>query len=238
MIGRIPVLECLRAGRRRPLRLLLLRGGEGLEEIRRAARDVPCEELPRDQLDKITRGQVHQGVVLRAAPLPMPDLRGWLADNPGPDTFVVVLDEVADPQNFGAIIRSAAALGAAAVIFGKDRAAPLSPAAVKAAAGAAERIDLIQVPNIPNALKQLGGAGFWATGLAGEADRDLWDVDLTGRCALVFGSEGDGLRRLVRERCDHLARIPMHAGIGSLNVGACAAIALAECLRQRRGRGG
>jgi 23S rRNA (guanosine2251-2'-O)-methyltransferase len=235
VLGRIPVLECLRAGRRKALRLYLLRGADGVEEIRRAARGVPAEELPRDQLDKLTRGQVHQGVVLRAGPVPLRDLREWLAQDLAPDAFVAVLDEVADPQNFGAIIRSASALGAGAVIFGKDRAAPLSSAAVKAAAGAVEHVDLIQVANIPNALKQLGQAGFWSTGLAGEADRDLWDIDLTGRCALVFGSEGDGLRRLVRERCDHLARIPMHGAISSLNVSACAAVSLAECLRQRRG---
>src|SRR5690606_32415070 len=120
--------------------------------------------------------------------LPVWELRAWLQREIGKDEFVVVLDEVVDPQNFGGIIRSAAALGAAALLFGKDRAAPLSPAAVKASAGAVEHIDLIQTANIPSALKALREKVFWMTGLAAEAERNLWEGDLTGRTALVMGS--------------------------------------------------
>lgn len=226
-------MECLKAQRRKPLRLFLLRGSDGLEPFRRAARNVPVEEVTRDALDRMAKGQVHQGVALQAAAVPLWDLRAWLARGCAADAYIVVLDEVVDPQNFGGIIRSAAALGAAAVVFGKDRAAPVSPAAVKASTGAVEHIDLIQVSNIPNSLKLLQEHGFWMTGLAGEAERTLWDIDLTGRTALVMGSEGSGLRRLVRERCDNLAKIPMTGAISSLNVGSCAAVALTECLRQR-----
>lgn len=227
------MLECLKAQRRKPLRLFLMRGSDGLEGIRRAARAVPIEDVTRDALDRMAKGQVHQGAILQAAPVPLWDLRAWLVRGCAPDAYLVILDEVVDPQNFGGIIRSAAALGAAGVVFGKDRAAPVSSAAVKASTGAVEHIDLIQVSNIPNALKLLQEHGFWMTGLAGEAEKLLWEIDLTGKVALVMGSEGSGLRRLVRERCDNLAKIPMTGAISSLNVGSCAAVALTECVRQR-----
>ncbi|MBI3118943.1 MAG: RNA methyltransferase, partial [Candidatus Hydrogenedentes bacterium] len=196
------MLEALRAGKRPARKLFLLRGGQGLEEIRAAAGAVLVEELPRPELDRLTEATQHQGAVLWADPLPVQELREWLAR--AKDGPVVVLDEVEDPQNFGAIIRSAAALGASAVLFGKDRAAPLSTAAVKAAAGAAEYVDLVQVTNIARALEQLRAAGHWITGLDAAGDRLLWELDFRGRIALVVGSEGKGMRRLVREKCDYL----------------------------------
>jgi 23S rRNA (guanosine2251-2'-O)-methyltransferase len=231
--GRIPVLECLRARRRPAKKLYLLATGKGLDELREAARSIPVVNATRDELDRISGEQMHQGAVLQAGPLPLVDLSVWLERDLGPQPFCAVLDEVEDPHNFGAIVRSAAALGAGAVIFGKDRAAPLSPAALKSAAGAMEHIPLIQVVNIARALDDLKKANFWCAALDAVADKDLWHADLKGRTAIVIGNEGDGLRRLVRETCDYTLRIPIAGPITSLNASVSAALALAECARQR-----
>ncbi|HNT89685.1 MAG TPA: 23S rRNA (guanosine(2251)-2'-O)-methyltransferase RlmB, partial [Candidatus Hydrogenedentes bacterium] len=150
------------------------------------------------------------------------------------ESLFVALDGIEDPQNFGAIVRSASACGAGAVLFTKDRAAPISPAMVKAAAGAVEHVPLVRVTNLARAIEQMQQAGFWAAALDAAGDKLLWDVDLTGKTLLIIGGEGKGVRRLVRERCDHVVRIPISGLITSLNASVSAGIALAECLRQRR----
>ena len=152
VVGRIPVLECLRARKRAAHKLFVLDGGRGLEDIVQAAGKLPVETHARTALERLAGGAEHQGVVLHADPLPVLKLDTWLAGVQTPDALAVVLDGIEDPHNFGAIIRSAAAFQAAGVIFGKRRAAPLSTAAVKAAAGGVEHVDLVQVPNIPRAL--------------------------------------------------------------------------------------
>lgn len=235
VLGRIPVLECLRARRRKPKQLYVLRSGKGLDEVVAAAGHLPVHEATREELDRLTGGLNHQGVALEAGPLPVFPLNEWLDRGTGPNTTVLVLDEVQDPHNFGAMVRSAAACGATAVLFGKDRSAPLSPTAAKSAAGAMEYVDLLQATNLSRALELLKKAGFWVAGLAAEADQCLWDADLSGKTALVIGSEGKGLRRLVREHCDVLISIPLTGPITSLNASVSAGIALAECVRQRRG---
>lgn len=231
--GRIPVLECLKARRRPARKLFVLGTGKGLDEIREAAKNLQIVEANRDLLDKISGEQVHQGVVLQAAPLPLIDLSVWIERSPA-EAFCAVLDEIEDPHNFGAIVRSAAALGAAGVIFGKDRAAPLSPAALKSAAGAMEHMPLIQVTNISRAVDELKKANFWCAALDADGEKDLWHADLKGRTAVVIGNEGEGLRRLVRESCDFAVRIPISGPITSLNASVSAALALAECARQRQ----
>ncbi len=182
----------------------------------------------------MAKGATHQGVVLEADPIPRVALEAWLAQSLAPDAVIVILDGVEDPHNFGAIVRSASACGASAVMFGKDRSAPLSAAATKSAAGAMEYIDLIEVTNLVRAVEALKKAGFWIAGLDANADKDLWDADLTGKVGLVIGSEGKGVRRLVAKQCDFHLRIPLTGPITSLNASVSAAIALAECLRQRR----
>jgi len=231
--GRIPVLECLRAGKRRARRLYLLEGGSGLEEIRRAAGRVPVETMPRRDLDQLLPGAVHQGAILDADPLPILKFREWVVREHPKSEVVVVLDGVEDPRNFGAIVRSAAAMGAAAVITGKDRAAPVSPVSVKSAAGGMEYVDLVQAVNLSRALDALKDHEFWAAELDESAEQNIWDADLTGRIALVIGSEGKGVRRLVSEHCDLHLRIPLSGPVTSLNASVSAAVALAECLRQR-----
>ena len=232
--GKLPVLECLRAEKRPALKLFLLRDAKGFGEIQKAAAGIPVETCARADLDKLTRGAVHQGVVLEAGPLPVLALAEWIDSPPPGDAIAVILDGVEDPHNFGAIVRSAAACGAAAVIFGKDRAAPLSPAAMKSAAGGMEHVTLVRATNLVRAIDALKEQGFWIAALDPSSDQLLWQADLTGRIALVIGSEGKGIRRLVLEHCDHRLRIPLEGPITSLNASVCAGIALAECLRQRK----
>ena len=236
IFGRIPVLESLRAGKRSPRRLFFYANAKGLEAIRAAAGNLPVEAVTRDELDRLSQGQLHQGVVLETTALPRHRLEDWL-NTPAcaKDAIVVLLDSIEDPHNFGAVIRSASALGVSGVIFAKDRSAPLSPAATKAAAGAMEYIDLIQVTNLARSIRSLQDNGFWVASLEADATQDLWQANFTGRIALVIGSEGKGTRRLVRERCDFSLRIPLTGPITSLNASVSAAIALTECARQRSG---
>ena len=234
VFGRNSVLECLRAGRRRAQVLHLVAGGEDLNAIREAAHGVTIVETSRAELDRLTKGGVHQGVVLEANSLPHYDLKTWLAKPIAKDAVAVILDGVTDPHNLGAIARSAVAMGAAALILPEDRAAPLTPAAVKAASGAMEHIDLIRVTNLSRAIGQIKEHEFWIAALDPEGEKTLWEADLGGRIGLVIGSEGSGLRRLVRESCDFAVRIPLPGPIPSLNASVSAAIALAECLRRRQ----
>ncbi len=231
--GKVAVLECLRAGKRAARKLFLLRDAKGLDEIRDAASGVPVEIRARGDLDTLAHGGVHQGVVLDAGPLPVLTLADWVESPPPDDAIVVILDGVEDPHNFGAIVRSAAACGASAVLFGKDRAAPLSPAAMKSAAGGMEHVTLVRATNLVRAIDSLKEHGFWIAALDPSSEQLLWQADLCGRIGLVIGSEGKGIRRLVLEHCDHRLRIPLEGPITSLNASVSAGIALAECLRQR-----
>ena len=234
VVGRVPVLECLRAGKRPAHMLYVQSGARGLENVVAAAGKTPVKQVDRASLDRLARGVLHQGVVLEAGPLPVMDLRQFLDQGLSPEALLVILDGVEDPHNFGAIARSAAACGAGAVLFAKDRAAPLSPAMTKAATGAVEHIDLVEVTNLVRAMGQLQEAGCWLAALEANAAQDLWDADLTGRMGIIIGSEGKGVRRLVRERCDIALRIPLKGAITSLNASVAAGAVLTECLRQRR----
>lgn len=234
VVGRQPVLESLRAGKRVAKRLHLYSGAKDLEALVEAAGRIEIvRHNSRRELDRLSQGVLNQGVVLETGPLPVLSLDEWL-ERAGDNPLAVVLDEIEDPQNAGAIVRTAAGFAASAVIFGKDRAAPLSPAMVKASAGGVEYVDLVRVTNIARAIGVLRDAGIRTTGLAGEADASIWSTDLSGPSAIVIGSEGRGLRRLVRDSCDQLASIPMGGSITSFNASVSAAIAIAECARQRQ----
>lgn len=231
--GRIPVLECLRAKKRNARRLLYLPSATGLEEIREAARGVDAEPRDRNALDQLTGGVPHQGVVLQADPLPLLPLEGWMKKHAAAASqCAVLLDGIEDPHNFGAIVRSATAFGATGILFGKDRAAPLSVAALKSAAGAMEHIDLVEIANLARAMSVMKEAGFWTSGLDAAGDRLLWQGDLRGKCLLIIGGEGKGIRRIVLEGCDFVLRIPIEGAITSLNASVSAAVALAEWKRQ------
>lgn len=195
----------------------------------------PTEALPRPELEGLLpRGAVHQGLAVQAGdlePLDIDDLLRLIADRPR--VRLLALDQVTDPHNVGAILRSAAAFGAAAVILPERHAPAASAVMAKSASGAMELVPLVRVVNLARALDSLKEANFWCVGLAGSATQTIADADLTGRVALVLGSEGEGLRRLTKERCDLLVRIPMAGGgVESLNVSNAAAIALYETSRR------
>jgi 23S rRNA (guanosine2251-2'-O)-methyltransferase len=231
--GRNPVLECLRARKRKAHRLYALQGARGLDAVYRLLGDVPVQECSRAELNRMAPETVHQGVILEADPLPVHKAETRIPQGFPEDAIVIALDGVEDPHNFGAVIRSAGACGVCAVLFGKDRAAPISPASVKSAAGGMEYVDLLQAANLVRCLDALKEAGFWIAALESDAPQRIWDADLTGRIVLVIGSEGTGIRRLVREHCDLHLRIPLRGPISSLNASVSAAVALEECLRQR-----
>lgn len=229
-----PVLEALRAGRVQELRVGE-RSGARLQNVVAIAaeRGIRIRRVPLEALDRDARRAVHQGVVavLRdAADYSLADL----VRSAGEPPLLVVLDGVEDPQNVGAILRTVDAAGADGVVVQSRRSAARGGAAAKASAGAIAHVRVAEVVNIARALEELKALGVWTVGLAGDVDTPYDAVDLTGPTAIVLGAEGAGLRRLVRERCDLLAAIPMHGHVGSLNVSVAAGITLFEAVRQRR----
>lgn len=203
---------------------------------RAQAEGLSVQSRPRPVLDQLAGGQRHQGLIARARSAQRRDehdLETLIAEA-GAKTLLLVLDGVTDPHNLGACLRSAEAAGAQAVIAPRDRAVGLTPVARRAAAGAAERIAFVQVTNLARCLRRLRAAGVWIVGATGEETAlPIWQLDLRGPLALVLGSEGEGMRRLTREHCDYLARIPMAGRAESLNVSVAAGILLFEALRQR-----
>lgn len=197
---------------------------------------LSIQRMPADVLARLCGEERHQGVAVRVrAPtlLDEPDLEG-LAAAAGANALFLVLDQVTDPHNVGACIRSAAAAGATAVVFPKDGAASITPVVHRAAAGTSWWLPLVQVTNLARTLDKLKDAGVWCYGLALGADRQsLFATDLRGPIALVLGAEGEGLRELTRKRCDGLLEVPMAPGVESLNVSVTAGICLFEARRQR-----
>ncbi len=177
---------------------------------------------------------VHQGIAIAVDPLPRRELADLLAEPPSGRSAIVVLDQVTDPHNIGAILRSAAAFAALAVVVPDHATAPSSGALAKAASGALETMPLVHAGNLARALQRLKAAGFWCVGLEAGAAEEIAALDLPERVALVLGAEGGGLRRLTREHCDFLARLPTKGG-ASLNVSNAAAAALYEIVRRSRG---
>lgn len=208
-----------------------------ITELESLAREheVKLHRRTMDQLDKLARGERHQGVIgfYEAPPsLSESDLKR-VVEEAGPSALFLVLDEITDPHNFGACLRSALAASVTAVIVPKDRAAPTNATVRRSSAGAADRVPIVRVTNLARALDVLRDGGIWLTGLDGEATASLYAQDLTGPCAIVMGGEGEGMRRLTRERCDFLARIPMPGPMESLNVSVATGVALFEVVRQR-----
>jgi 23S rRNA (guanosine2251-2'-O)-methyltransferase len=206
-----------------------------LEALARFARDhgARVDRLSRAELDRVTRGVRHQGAVAFAPELRMVPLHELVL---GEDALVVALDEVQDPQNFGAVIRSAVAMGASAVMWPEHRSAPLSAATFRASAGAVEHATLCRVSSLPPALDELRARGLKVVGLEMSGDAAIDAVDLAGPAALVVGAEDKGLRKTVKRTCDALASLPMPGPIASLNASVAVAIALYEVVRQRGGR--
>ena len=236
LYGKNPVLEALRAGR--PARKLVVAAGLR-EEVRlreildtAARRGIPVEESSRRRLDDIAHTEHHQGVAgyfHARAPLHLRDLLA-AARKPG---LLLVLDGIQDPQNLGALTRTADAAGVDGMVLARDRATAVTPAAAKASAGATEYVAVASVPNLATALTEIGEAGYWRVGLAADGATRYDRFDYTAPTALVVGAEGDGLRPLTRKRCDVLVSLPMLGRVPSLNAGVAGGLLLYEAARQR-----
>lgn len=237
--GRNAVTEALRAGRN--IDKIYIAKGEvdkTLGHIASRAREmgVVVVEADRRKLDSMSVTHAHQGVVALAAVREYSSIDDILriAEERGEDPFVIVCDEISDPHNLGAIIRTAECVGAHGIIIPKRRSAGLTSIVGKTSAGAVEHMAVARVSNLTAAIKELKERGLWVYGTAANAPAGMWDTDLTGPVCIVIGSEGDGMGRLVTENCDVLVSIPMHGKVNSLNASAAASILMYEVLRQRR----
>lgn len=204
-----------------------------LNELQRLG--VTIQQAGRKALDDKVKGAAHQGIIARVRPGKQyneNDLDDLLASQENP--LLLVLDGVTDPHNLGACLRNADAAGALAVIVPKDRSAQLTATASKVACGAAEVVPLVRVTNLARTLRALQEKGVWVVGTAGEATHDIYQSKLTGPLAIVMGAEGEGMRRLTRETCDDLIKIPMAGSVSSLNVSVATGICLFEAVRQRQ----
>ena len=234
------VEEALRAGRRRFDHVLVARERQDdrlsrlVSECRQAG--VRVRQEAREQLTQLAGTTAHQGVVAMVRPQEFLAIEDLFEPLPGAGTarLLLALDGVEDPQNLGALLRVADGAGVDGVVLTERRSAPLSPAAVKASAGAAEHLRIARVVNLVRALEDLKRQNLWIIGLDERGTTDYDQFDMTGNCVIVMGREGAGLHDLVRRTCDHLLRIPMAGGVSSLNVSAAGAVVLYEAFRQRR----
>lgn len=237
--GRNAVIEALRAGA--SIDKIFIQKGETdktLGHIASTARaaGVVVVDADKRKLDFMSRTHAHQGVIALASVREYVSVEDILniAREKGENPLIVVCDEISDPHNLGAIIRTAECAGAHGVIIPKRRSAGLTSIVGKTSAGAVSYVPVARVPNIPALLEQLQKEGVWVFGTAAEGTTTLYSADLKGPAAIVIGSEGEGMTRLVREKCDFLVSIPMKGKISSLNASAAAAILLYEAVRQRR----
>ncbi len=237
--GRNAVTEALRAGR--TIDKVFIAAGDtdrNLARLAAQAKEAGAVVVPVDRrkLDLMSQTHAHQGIIAQVAAHAYATLDDVfaLAQERGEAPLFVVCDELSDPHNLGAILRSAECAGAHGVIIPKRRSVALTPVVAKASAGAVEYMPVVRVANIATALKEMQERGVWVYGTAADGDREIYDADLKGATAIVIGNEGDGMGRLVRQTCDILVRVPMKGKISSLNASATAAILLYEAVRQRR----
>jgi len=228
------VLETLRAGKRKITEILTAKG-PGIPAWATPllqARGIPVRCVPVADMLSMAGTPHHQGLAARVGAFPYVELEDVLA-SPGSKGPLLVLDEVQDPANLGNILRSAECLGATGVVIARDRSVPITPVVEKSSAGASAHIPIARVVNVVRSLEDLKTAGYWIYGTAADAKDNVYAADLTGLVALVLGSEGKGIRRLVREHCDKMVSVPMLGQTASLNVSQTAVILLSESLRQR-----
>lgn len=236
--GRNAVIEALRAGRAID-KIYIAKGDvdKTLGHIASKAREkgIVVVESDRRKLDFMSQTHAHQGVIALAAVRDYCEIEDIfkLAEERGEAPFIIVCDEISDGHNLGAIIRSAECAGVHGIIIPKRRSAGLTAIVDKASAGAAEHMLISRVPNLPSAIKELKERGVWVYGTAADGKNDLWHTDFSGSVALVIGSEGDGMGRLVKENCDFVVSLPMKGQLSSLNASNAAAITMYEVLRQR-----
>lgn len=238
LAGRNPVREALQSNR--PLNKILISESmsQGMSgEIRALAKKngVPVQRVKSNLLDRTAQGINHQGVVAVASSKGYVDIDEILNNKPGEEhNFIAVLDEIKDPQNLGAVIRSADAAGVNGIILPKHRSAGLTAAAAKASAGAIEYVPVSRVTNISQVIDYLKECGFWIIGAHGQGETIYWNVDFNCPVAVIIGSEGKGLSKLVCKKCDILTRLPMAGQLNSLNASVAAGLLFYEVIRQRR----
>jgi len=247
LYGRQPVREMLRAGRRRVSAVYILssvRPSAEIDEITGTLeeRGLKLVRTHAEKLESMVGDVNHQGVVAEVYPYRYVSYKKMLSDaGQEENAFFLFLDGLEDPQNVGSLLRTAEAAGVTGVVIPSHRAVGITPSVVRASAGAAEHMKIAQVPNLVSCMKLLQDKdrGVWFAGLEGSEEATLIsETDLTGKIGIVVGSEGKGLRRLVRETCDYLVKLPMHGKVTSLNAGVAGAIAMFEVLRQRGAGGG
>lgn len=238
IVGRNAVREALRS--QHPVNKVLvqegLHGGSLGEILDLAAKQhIPVQKVPRDVLDKLAEGVRHQGVAAQKASVAFADLETVLAQAASQEQppLLLLLDELQDPQNVGALIRTANAVGVTAVLLPSRRSCPLNAAVAKVSAGAVEYVPVVQIGNIVQTMKDLKEQGFWIVGADMDGSDLYFDANLTGPMVLVVGAEGKGLGRLVKENCDFIVRIPMLGQVTSLNASVAGAILLYDIVRQR-----
>ncbi|PIR20639.1 MAG: 23S rRNA (guanosine(2251)-2'-O)-methyltransferase RlmB [Deltaproteobacteria bacterium CG11_big_fil_rev_8_21_14_0_20_47_16] len=234
--GTHAVLEAIRAGKRRVFEVYISSGkaekmaGQIEDEARR--QKIPCQKVSGDALYKMSRIEKNQGVAAKVESYKYTSEDEIFAQ-PQKNPFFLILDQVTDPQNLGSLLRSAHLCGVDAVFIPKDNSAGIGPAAARASAGAAEYLQIVQVTNLVQLIKVLKEKNIWVVGADGDTEQSLYDFDAKGAVALVMGSEGKGMRPLVKETCDLCLKIPMTGVIGSFNVSVAGAIMMSEFHRQR-----
>jgi len=238
IIGRNPVLEAIKSGR--DIDKIFIKKGKpegSLVPLIRKARDkgIVISEVDKQKLDELAPDVNHQGVVAFVSEVEYKTIDDIIktAEERGESPFVIICDRITDPHNIGAIIRTADCVGAHGVIVPKRNSAPINEVVAKTSAGAVEYVNICRVTNLASAIDTLKEKGFWITG----ADMDgssMYDIDLKGSIGIVIGNEGEGISRLVREKCDFISSIPMHGNVSSLNASVAAGVLMYEALRQRR----
>jgi 23S rRNA (guanosine2251-2'-O)-methyltransferase len=238
IMGRNSVMEALKSGR--PINKIFIAKGErqgSIREVIGLAREsgLVVQEVDISKLDGITEGQKHQGVVASIPPVAYAELDDILGKATAPDQtpFLVLLDELEDPHNVGAILRTADAAGVHGVLMPKRRCCPLSGTVAKTSAGAVEHVPVARIGNVSQTLEELKKAGMWVVGADMDGEKNYYDADLTGPIVVVVGNEGKGMGRLIKEHCDFVVRIPMLGKISSLNASVACSLLLYEVVRQR-----
>lgn len=241
--GRRAVAEALEA--RVPLSHALVQDGADGSDVtlarlvaRLSTADVLVEHVPKARLDALSSHGAHQGIMVQARPFAYASLAEVIAAAGTGDALVILLDHVTDEGNFGAIVRSAEVVGAAGIVIARARAAGVGVGSYKTSAGAVLHMPIAQVPNLSRALGELKEAGFWVCGSTEHAKDDVWQAPIEGRLCVVMGSEGEGISRLIRERCDFTCRLPQRGRVESLNVAQAATVMCYEWLRRTTAAGG
>jgi 23S rRNA (guanosine2251-2'-O)-methyltransferase len=236
--GKNPVLEALQAGR--PLNKIMLAQGlkrSSVKEIMDLARTrgIPYQFVVREKLDALVAGNIHQGIVAQTGVKEYIDWEEIIekAQQKGEDPFIVLLDGLEDPRNLGAILRTAEAVGVHGVIIPKHRSVSLTTTVARSSAGAVEYVPVARVTNLPLVMERLKEKGCWIVGAAPQAEQKYFEADLKGPLVVVLGSEGKGMGKLVKEKCDFLVSIPMLGQVNSLNVSVAGALLFYEIIRQR-----